>query len=250
MNILIVESENDQYFVEALVKFLNTANTIVCCIDDFKYSSLDQVKLKTQIGSALVELGISKIGIILDMDDADKESRIRLINEALVVALNENFADDFEILQLLTNTNEFIEIHSSVLTTVSLACYFTNVDGNGELETLLKEIKKKDSTFADCLLEGWQDCLIQKGKKVVTRGQQGDITDKELLKLWVDFYKRFDTLKKSDRGEKTTGWKGIWLDEVVVKKGETKTIPARGKDIFDLSSDVLKEIKDFLLLFN
>ena len=77
-----------------------------------------------------------------------------------------------------------------------MACYFTNVDGNGELETLLKEIKKKDSTFADCLLEGWQDCLIQKGKKVVTRGQQGDITDKELLKLWVDFYKRYDTLKK------------------------------------------------------
>ena len=82
MNILIVESENDQYFIEALVGFLNQnqdSKVMVSRIDDYKHSSLDSVKLQTQIGVALSDRGISKIGIILDIDNDSKENRIKLI---------------------------------------------------------------------------------------------------------------------------------------------------------------------------
>jgi hypothetical protein len=31
---------------------------------------------------------------------------------------------------------------------IEIACYITNVEGYGELETVLKKIKSKDSSFA------------------------------------------------------------------------------------------------------
>jgi DNA-directed RNA polymerase subunit L len=62
MNILIVESENDQYFVQALSNYLNNTDTTVCTIDDYKHSSLDKTKLKIQIGSALTTKKVLKVG--------------------------------------------------------------------------------------------------------------------------------------------------------------------------------------------
>lgn len=249
MNILIVESENDQYFIQALANFLNSADTTVCSIDDYRHSSLDETRLKTQIGSALTTLaskGESRIGVILDMDDSTIESRIKLVNGCLVNALNEDFVDNFKISKPLERTNEFVSVKIGEDTIINIACYFTNIDGNGELETLLKAVKKLDSDFADCILEGWQKCIESKGKKVVKRGERGDVTDKELLKLWVDFYKRFDTLKKGDRNEDTTDWKGLWLG-TSSKNG--KLVKARGSDIFSLESDILEDLKAFLFLF-
>jgi hypothetical protein len=247
MNILIVESENDQYFIQALANFLNTKTT-VCKIDDYRHSSLDETKLKTQIGSALTTKGISKIGVILDMDDSTIENRIKLINDCLINALKDNFDNDFKISKQLEKPNEFISVEIDKLTTIGFACYFTNVDGNGELETILKAIKNQDSNFADCILEGWHDCIVSKGKKVVKRGESGDITDKELLKLWVDFYKRFDTLKKGNRNKDTTDWKTIWLGRTN-DKGEF-IAPPRGRDIFSLESNILDDLKAFLALFS
>jgi hypothetical protein len=245
MNILIVESENDQYFVQALSNYLNNADTTVCTIDDYKHSSLDKTKLKIQIGSALTTKQILKVGVILDMDDSNAADRIQLVNECLENALKENFSD-FEVTKLLQQTNQFIDIKIDEYSTIQFACYFTNVDGNGELETLLKAMKTKDSTFADCLLDGWQTCIEHKGKKVAKRGESGDITDKELLKLWVDFYKRFDTLKKGNRNKDSTDWKGIFLG-ISNKQGK---ILARGNDIFSFDAPVLDDLKLFLRLFN
>jgi hypothetical protein len=115
------------------------------------------------------------------------------------------------------------------------------------LETILKEIAHKDNAvFADCLLEGWQTCFEAKGKKIAKKGEVGgDITDKELLKFWVDVYKRFDTLKKGERNQETTDWKGIWLGY----ESKGKKIAERGSQNFDLDSPLLAEIKTFLALF-
>lgn len=248
MNILIVESENDEYFVQALINSLNQSETTVCKIDDFKYSSLDKKKLTTQIGSALTTRGVSNIGVIIDMDDDSQLNRIALINECLIQAIEAQFGSSVRLSSPIVTTSEFIPIKIDDYTTINFSCYFTNVDGNGELETLLKAIKVQDSTFADCILMGWKNCIEQQGKRVVKKGEAGgDITDKEMLKLWVDFYKRFDTLKKKDRNEDSTDWKGIWLGKTSKKE---KEVTSRGKDIFNLDSDVLKEIKEFLLLFS
>jgi hypothetical protein len=251
MNILIVESENDQYFIEALVNFLNQnqdSKVMVSRIDDYKHSSLDSVKLQTQISSALTERGIFKIGIILDIDNDSQENRIQLINDALAKALIENDFIDQNNDNKISNVNELISIRKDEYIEIKVACHFTNIDGEGELETLLKAIKKCDSPFADCLYEGWKLCLEKKGKKIVGAGQQGDLSHKELLKLWVDFYKRFDTLKKGKRDEYSTDWKGIWSG--IPSKGKDKFVTKRGEDIFDLSSERLNDIKAFLSLFN
>jgi hypothetical protein len=70
---------------------------------------------------------------------------------------------------------------------------------------------------------------------------------KEILKLWVDFYKRFDTLKRGDRGRKMTDWRGIMLGET--EKGE-KLEKTRGDEIFNLDSEELKDLRNFLSLFS
>ncbi len=156
-----------------------------------------------------------------------------------------------ELTQEITSVGTFISAKKDDLITLQIACYFTNVAGNGELETVLKAIATQDATFADCLLEGWKSCFLQKGKKIAEKGKQGDITEKEMTKLWVDFYKRFDTLKKGDRNETTTDWKGIWTGKTQTnKRGETKDINVRGKDIFNLNAEILKGITTFLQLFN
>ena len=250
MNILIVESENDEFFVQGLISSMKqTAD--VCAIDDFRHSSLDKVKLTTQIGSAIGTRGISKIGIILDKDEDTIENRLNLVNDCLQKAFNDTYSIDN--IEIIKSTNEFIEIKIDEYISIKIACYFTNVDGNGELETVLKAIKPKDKDahFADCLIEGWQPCIEKKGRIIAPKGKTGDITEKEILKLWVDFYKRFDTLKRGDRNQDNTDWKGIWVGETQPnKKGEVKKVDARGSSIFNLDSEILKDLKNFLSLFN
>jgi len=248
MNILIVESENDQYFIEALAKKVSLENK-VCKIDTFKHSSFDEQgkKLTTQIISALSDIDrkLSKIGIILDLDKSNQIERINLINKCLKQALNDCGYNEPSI--FLSKINELISIPIDELLSIKVACFFTNIDGEGELETVLKAIKTKDSKFADCLYEGWLECLNKKGIKIVNQGESGDFNDKELLKLWVDFYKRFDTLKRKDRDEKNTDWRGIMTG---ITKKEDKLDCVRGEDIFDLQSEKLRELKSFLQLFD
>lgn len=246
-NILIVESENDEYFIEALARKVSSENE-VRKIYEYKHSSLDPKRLTNSLTCALTDVrsrGVSKIGIILDMDDSTKEERIKFINDCLINSFSEcgyPYPSNF-----LADTNQFIRNPVDDEMDVDISCFFTNVDGEGELETLLKAIKSKNSVFADCLYDGWKDCLIKNNKTVGRKGKPCDISDKELLKLWVDFYKRFDTLKRGDRNEKNTDWKGIMLG---ITKSEQKLNKARGEEIFDLNSDKLDDIKCFLNMFD
>ena len=90
-------------------------------------------------------------------------------------------------------------------------------------------------------------CLNDKNKKYGKKGEPCDISDKEILKLWVDFYKRFDTLKRTDRDQKNTDWKGIMIG--ITKEGETLS-RARGNEIFNMNHEKLNDIKEFLRMFN
>ncbi len=246
-NILIVESENDEYFIEALAIKVSSENE-VRKIYDYKYSSVSEAKLTRSLISALTDVrsrGVSKIGVILDMDNATQEERMALVNRCLINAFFECAYPD--PVNLLTNVSQFVKNEVDEEMNVEIACFFTNIDGEGELETILKAIKTKDSIFADCLYEGWLECLQAKGKILGTRGMSCDISEKELLKIWVDFYKRFDTLKRNDRNKENTDWKGIMLG---IEKNDDTTKKARGEDIFDLTSIKLDDIKHFLNLFD
>jgi len=156
--------------------------------------------------------GIEKIGIILDADEKGVEERIKLINEALKIV-------DSDL--CLLGSNQFIK---SEHLKVEIACHIINVRGHGELETVLKEIKKESSPFADCL-KFWKKCL---------EGEGLPIKDKDFTKFWVNIYQRFDCCLKKQ--QKQAGRKCNF--EASMKK-----------DIWNFDHPVLDELKEFLNLF-
>ena len=129
----------------------------------------------------------------------------------------------FHLILKITKINEFIKIES--LDEVEIGCYITNVDGNGELETVLKAIKSQDSTYADCL-EAWKTCLTSKGKT---------ITDKDFDKFWINNYLRFDTCSASEKSQ-------------AARKCNYES--GMKKDIWDFENPILKDLKEFLNLIN
>lgn len=222
-NILIVESENDKYFVEALLKHINQSNVEVdspiCNIDDYEclegIGSLEK-KIKNIKRRILKDEDIAKIGIILDADSVGVEARVEQINRVLKAL--------FELDSDLDNINKFVKDEESE---VEFSCYITNIEGNGELETLLRELADEKSIFADCL-ESWQECLERNEKT---------IKQKEFDKFWIQIYQRYDCCSNKERkraGEKCNN--RISFE----------------KNIYNFDKDIkeLKSLKSFLRLFN
>ncbi len=211
---IVVESENDKYFIEALICKLNLdikVDNPICSINNYEclggYTNLIN-KLK---GIRFDKF--TKLGIILDADDVGVEERIKFINDSL-----KTICSDVE----LTNINE---LKRSEELDIDIACYIMNIDGKGELETVLKTIKSEESIYADCLSE-WRNCLKSTGC---------EISDKEFDKFWINNYLKFDTCKSSKhRGNKSK----YCSNEMAIKK-----------DIWNFEHSSLIDLKDFLTLF-
>ncbi len=203
-NILIVESENDKYFIEALIQNINLDIKIgepICTIDE--YECLGGIgKLEERLRALthrIIKGEIYKIGIIFDADKVGVKERTIQIQEKIYLVMNE------------------LNIEHR---TVIFDCYIQNKDGNGELETVLKEMKSEDSTVADCL-GAWQECLPTDKK----------LNQKEFDKFWIQIYQRYDccTKRESKRaGEKCN-------NEASLKK-----------DIYDFDNEILDNLKEFL----
>jgi len=223
-NILIVESKNDKYFAEAFIEHLQCKSIDIeppiCDIDDYEcLEGLSGKKLTLSLSTlknALQKRDIQKIGIILDRDNETEESRLQLVNSAI--------KEIFETDEKLLSVGEFITVEVDGDSQVKFACYFTNVDGKGELETVLKAIKSKESIYADCL-SSWRNCLEEQGKK---------ISDKEFDKFWGSIYQRFDCCSKKEKYQAARKCS----NEVSMKKG-----------IYNFDSPILDHFKQFLSLF-
>lgn len=193
-NLLIVESENDKYFIEAFIKYLNLTIEVdeaICSIDEYEcLGGMSKLNNKLiALESNIEKNGIDKIGIIFDADDVGIQKRTEKINS--------------EIDSVFKNKPDIFSI------------YIMNVDGKGELETVLKKISSEDSTMADCL-EKWQKCLESNDKK---------IRQKDFDKFWVQVYQRYDCCAKKEAkqaGEKCDNEasfkKNIWNFEDVILK--------------------------------
>ena len=123
-------------------------------------------KLKAKLQEVAVRIrkdDIQNIGIIVDADGEGIDNRISLINKEL-----QDICSDINI------TEECKFFYSDELS-VNIACVINNIDGYGELETVLKKIKKNNSLYADCL-ESWRKCVESTGEKV---------SQKNFDKLWV-----------------------------------------------------------------
>jgi hypothetical protein len=186
-NILIVESSNDKYFFQSVIKHLNLAIEVAAPIfldEDYRaMAGSDSTKLTRALKDLKADIqkaDIERIGVIIDIDRHSEADRIKFINDCLIKVFPEAV--------LIDRVNQFTDLNFDDYQ-IQLACYFTNVDGQGELETVLKAIKNQDSTHADCL-ERWRECLTNHGK---------DFKDKDFDKLWVTNYIRYDTSTKDDK---------------------------------------------------
>ncbi len=214
MNKIIVESHNDQLFIEKLIENLNInglkISEPICNIDEFVcLSGMGNLKRK------LLDLkldDIDKLGIVLDADEIGVEERIEQLNNVL---------SETGISVLFTKNNdskydEKIDLH--------ISCHIVNIEGYGELEDLLMAIKTQASVYADCL-DVWSKCLDEEGY---------EISKKDLIKFKVNNYIRFDTCLEEERKQ-------------VSKKCGFES--ALQKDIWDFDHTALREIKSFLALF-
>lgn len=228
-NILIVESKNDKHFIQAFINYLNCNIEIHPPIkikeDDYEpLEGLNQAKLKTALKALQAEIqkkDIKKIGIIIDIDNYTKQERLNFIDDCIKDVFNEAGT--------LSNTGQFSNIPIGSGDDIQLSCYLTNVDGQGELETVLKAIKKEDSPHADCL-EAWKDCIQRKGKS---------IKDKDFDKFWVDMYIRFDTCSNQEKKQAERKCSMKNFNYVMENK----------KDIWDFEHPALNDLKNFLRLF-
>ncbi len=235
MNKLIVESENDKAFIEALIRHLQNQNievdSPVCRIDDFDcLHGLDEKKLTRKLEDVFDDVrkkGLSKIGILIDQDNSTTEKRLDFINNCMKSAVKNKFFTDWQDSFLSVNT--FKTIQADADTFFEVACHFTNVDGKGELETVLKHIKTQDSTHADCL-EKWRKYLNENNK---------EISDKEFDKFWISNYIRFDTCSNKDK----------WQSERKCSMKNFDYVLEHKPHIFNFDEPILNDLKIFVQLF-
>jgi len=120
----------------------------------------------------------------------------------------------------INQIQEKIDLVFHEIQDIEFTIHIIHVDGNGELETVLKKIKSKDSTVADCL-ESWQEC-IEENKK---------LNQKEFDKVWIQMYQRYDccTKKEAKQAGKNCNNEASF-----------------SKSIYNLDDPILNELKIFL----
>ena len=224
-NIVIVESKNDKFFMQAMVEKINCDIQVEkpIYIDDYEpLEGLNEKKLIITLKDLKADLQkreIEKIGIIIDIDNDSEQERLELVNKCIKEVFNAT----------LLSTKQFIDICGDNGTKAKLACYFTNFGGQGELETLLKAIKARESPHADCL-NSWKTCIESQGK---------NISDKDLDKFWVSIYLKYDTCSKQDQKQAERKCSMYGFDYVMEHK----------KDIWDWDNPALNDLKEFFKLF-
>jgi len=227
-NILIVESKNDKIFIEKLIEILNFDNIEIdepICVDDYEcldgWSKTAIIRALKSLSASLPKKNITKIGIVIDQDKHTKEQRLNLINECVDQVFTKS--------AILNDVSSLIEVKSNFDISLQLGCYFTNVNQQGDLDTLLKAIKTQDSDYADCL-ESWRNCIKEHEKT---------ISNEDFDKFWVNNYIRFDTCLKKESGQAYRKCSMYNFDYILENKSH----------IFDFDNPVLDEIKAFLKLF-
>ena len=170
--------------------------------------------MKAEIEKGVIE----RVGIIIDIDLNSEADRVDFINKCV--------RNVFPDAPSINKASQFIDLNFED-NEFQLACYFTNVDGQGELETVLKVIKSQESIYADCL-DSWRECLDSKGEK---------IKDKDFDKFWIANYVRFDTCSRNDKKQADRKCNlGYAL--------QTKT------EVWNFNHPVLDDLKSFFELFS
>ncbi|MGK7938601.1 MAG: DUF3226 domain-containing protein [Crocosphaera sp.] len=239
-NVIIVEAENDATFIKAMVKYMNHKedNNFMIHIDNHKgyttlkdpdnekYRGLSETTLTRslqRVKKRLEKEFIQKVGIIIDIDQKLQQERLNLVNKSI-----ENIFTEAET---ITNINQLVKIITIDQQDIQAACYFMNVNGEGNLDTVLKKIKNHESIYADCL-ESWKECVEAQNKKV--RPQDFD-------KVWINNYLRYDTCTNKEKGDANA--------KCSYNEKGFKYIMENKSNIWNFEHPILEDLKTFLALF-
>lgn len=279
MKKIFVEHENDKYRFESIINHFQKDNAKAQNINIASFEPLGGLsfgKLKEELEKLKTQRLIDdqtefQVGILIDTDNPNKgegiekggiENRLLMINKAVedVFGRNPNFT------KMCTNKTDFFsfEIENEVFDTITIkiGCYFVNIKGEGEMETLLKAIKTRDSFAADCL-EAWKRCYLEKIKispnyeafkmnLEIKEGERDKVFDKiweefyeaydafieeEFLHWWTSFYQKNDTLTKKEKtkGKENTSYEMIFTGKYKNEKQRTER-KLKGADIYDFNS--------------
>ena len=240
-NVIIVEAENDATFIKAMVKYMNEQedNNFSINLDSQKgyttlndktpnkeYRGLSETTLTRslqRVKKRLEKEFIQKVGIIIDIDQKSQQERLDLVNKSMVNIFTEA--------EKMTNINQLVKIITIDQQDIKAACYFMNVNGEGNLDTVLKKIKNHESIYADCL-ESWKECVEAQNKKV--RPQDFD-------KVWTNNYLRYDTCTNQEKGDANA--------QCSYNEEGFKYIMENKSNIWNLEHPMLEDLKTFLALF-
>lgn len=243
---IIAEHDNDKFTFEAILRYMQMQATIdvksseIADIEWFIRSAESNIDVPNGLKETFISLfgdiqngNCGRIGIIWDLDNLTNAERISQMNNAIDLAISEYIKIKTEISIVLqaqiTAVNQFVDLIVDGIE-IKIACYFVNYKGRGEIEDILKAIKAQPSPLADCVDSKLPECLALNAEK--------ELRDKDLVKLWINNYIRYDTLPKKDRKDVFTKWENVML---------------KRSDIFDFSKDEvieLKLLKYFLIMLN
>lgn len=185
-SVLIVESHNDKFFIERLLRHLNIQSALevsrpICSIDEYVcLPGLSVKALERKLNEVYTDIekkDLGKIGILVDADAVGIGNRLSEVNEALA---SSQFAISLPSVNQAIVYGEF---------NVAISCHIVNIDGYGELETILKAIASGSKQFVNCL-DDWRQCL---------KNNDSDLSDKHFNKFWLNIYQRYDSCSKRER---------------------------------------------------
>lgn len=222
MNIIIVEGMSDKKFLEAYISYLNE-------IFPKKYLVIDRVKnakgqdaifsvLNTQ--KIQINKGETKnIGILIDANNSGVQEKIaNIINPAIEKA--------FGVKNVIQSINDKVSIDFEG-NSVNIFCYICNIDGKGELEDILYDIRKDKEALLPICLDKFVTCI---------KGFNEAYPEKEYKKNLIYFY-AYECICKKE---------GLKSDEV---KSKLKGFNYFTSEYWDFEHFRLKELKQFLELF-
>lgn len=236
--IIIVENNNDKFTFEAIITFMTLQNILFVGSSepvDIEWRQLSAESnplqpngliktLRSLLNDFTKKNGYQQVGIIWDIDVMSIAERVSMIQLAIESAYPQakinhfNTINEFGIIVFDYDTPSQIDI--------KIACHFIGLNNKGEIEDLLKAIKSKPSPLADCVNDKLPDCLKELNVD--------DLRDKDLVKLWMNNYQRYDTLSKEKRTAQFTKWENVMKHR---------------NDIFDFGIDSIPELvklKEFL----
>jgi hypothetical protein len=241
-SILLVEGTNDELFFTALMKYElikegkeynKDFNNIIAVESQVDFSLIYGSDIKKiaatfqAIKSSFRTDKITNVGIILDIDNYDLETRLKHINDAVKISLSE-----FNIPPFTTKT-DVVQFAATPKRNIYFSYFLLkNKAGIGNVEMLLKDIITNSPIAADCL-NNWKECVSNNKIK---------IKPSDFQKEWTKFYVRYDYCNDRELNKHAS-------ENCTIEKALNNMVIEDKPKAWDFESETLNPLKLYLTQF-